>query len=96
MKTKIERHILWICLIATSHVVSAQEIYTISAVQLEREAVSVDDNSDFNIFFHQDLENTQVGVYDYSHWLEDWNNTYWANSYCKRTLIVDYNTGGRI
>ena len=54
------------------------------------------DYSDFNIPFLQDLEKTPVGNYNITQWNKDWNYPSGSSVYLPRTLIVDYNSGGRI
>lgn len=89
------RFIIWIYLLAASHIAFSQTNLNNDYDQIEGATFIATTYEDFNIIFLQDFENTSVGTYDYKQFTDDWNNPPFGEKYCKRTLIVDYNLGGR-
>ena len=57
--------------------------------------IAFSQDGDFNIIFCQDFENTPVGKYDLSQWGKDWNYPDGGKKSAQRTIIVEYNSGGR-
>ena len=94
----VNRLITGFCTLFFAFTLNAQETtsqFVRSDDEMKAPAV---DPTDFDVIFHQDLEDTPLGVYTRDQWEEDWNNPPWANGIYNgdKTIINDFNKGGRI
>ncbi|MCK4748875.1 MAG: hypothetical protein KAT15_17600, partial [Bacteroidales bacterium] len=55
------------------------------------------DADDFDIIFHQNMDETPIGPYTREQWAEDWQNPPWANGVDNgdKTIIEEADRGGR-
>jgi chitodextrinase len=93
---RVGSFIIWIYLLAASASACSQNSAKKSTGQGSIETFISEEYNDFNIIFHQDFENTSIGIYDYDQWARNWNDPPFGDNYRKRTEIVDYNAGGRV
>ena len=88
------RIVFFLCMLSLSFLGSSQAVDSREDKSIELQSIEA---GDFDIVFHQDMEETPVGPLSKEQWARDWQNPEFANGVYTgdRTIIEDINLGER-